>query len=300
MLASVDYQVRWSHPEYGSDVLLDASKAGQPLQFVVGEGKVISELEECVGGLKLGESTAKPVEISGDFIGNIYNVPPGASLQLHATRVASESLDSTKETGQVMHESNIDGHDKPNDQPICGDADTLSRCMAVAAELKQQGNDFFMAEDYLSAKAKYLRSLKLLRRAHKLTRVLQQQSQGNSSSSGPCEQDLEQHSQLWMSCLLNASACELKLEEITHALRHTGLALAHDKDNVKAMFRHAEALEQNGEFMQARDVLKAALQQNPTSKAIAKALSRVVASVEVDNDVAHKLAKKMFVSGSAK
>lgn len=84
---------------------------------------------------------------------------------------------------------------------------------------------------------------------------------------------------------LNLSSCYLQSPEaqestnlpsnVSKALKHSAAALEIDSMNVKALYRHAQALFHSGNYTQARTVLLRAAKQNPQDRIIRKLLDDI-------------------------
>jgi len=78
---------------------------------------------------------------------------------------------------------------------------------------------------------------------------------------------------LYISCLLNAAMCSLKLEEFKMAENYCTRALTSDPENVKALFRRGSAKMSMGEFADAKVDLRAAVNLDPKDRAIRDAFA---------------------------
>jgi tetratricopeptide (TPR) repeat protein len=124
----------------------------------------------------------------------------------------------------------------------------------AAAAAKARGAAMFAQERFEQAKRKFKRAITLTEQALRVV---------------PGDDPLHaQASEIALSCHLNIAACLLKLKEYTNVLEATNHALKIDANNVKALFRRAQALVQLHRWDEADELLLAAAHLEPSNKAV--------------------------------
>jgi len=95
-------------------------------------------------------------------------------------------------------------------------------------------------------------------------------------------------------CLLNEAMCHLKLQEPAKAETACSKVLKEDPDNVKALFRRAQALSQIGEFSKALGDLKRAAELDPANAEVRSLYSSVRDQAKMnDNQIKGLYARMM-------
>ncbi|KAJ8419052.1 hypothetical protein AAFF_G00005510 [Aldrovandia affinis] len=97
-----------------------------------------------------------------------------------------------------------------------------------------------------------------------------------------------------MKCLNNMAAAQLKLDHHEAALRSCIAVLAHQPDNIKALFRKGKVLALQGEYAEAVRILKRALKLEPSNKTIHAELSKLVKKHSEEKGVEQAMYKKML------
>lgn len=95
-------------------------------------------------------------------------------------------------------------------------------------------------------------------------------------------------------CLNNMAAAQLKLDHYEAALRSCVSVLAHQPDNVKALFRQGKVLAVQGEYAEAIRILKRALKLEPSNKTIHAELSKLVKKHSEQKGAEQAMYKKML------
>lgn len=95
-------------------------------------------------------------------------------------------------------------------------------------------------------------------------------------------------------CLNNMAAAQLKLDHYDAALKSCTLALAHQPDNVKALFRMGKVLALQGEYTEAIQTLRRALKLEPSNKTIHAELSKLVKKNSEQRGAEQAMYKKML------
>ena len=117
--------------------------------------------------------------------------------------------------------------------------------LALATDRKEDGNLLFGEKRYARARRVYRRALRAL-----------DGSRSEDRSSGSETSEVQQLRDV---CLLNISACCLKLEDSSGAVESASKVLASSPTNVKALFRRGQAYGKLEEFEKAQENLSQAL-----------------------------------------
>lgn len=128
--------------------------------------------------------------------------------------------------------------------------------VTLAKHHKTKGTDCFKASKWLCAARRYSQALKQLI-------LIGDQLPEN------CR---EEYDQLRVSCLLNLSACQGKMEQYEFVAQNCTKVLAMLPTNIKALFRRGQAFVVLNEFEKAREDLEKALTLDPQNKAVQEQL----------------------------
>ncbi|KAG7456811.1 hypothetical protein MATL_G00239860 [Megalops atlanticus] len=133
--------------------------------------------------------------------------------------------------------------------------------MALADQKRERGNEYYQRGDYAFAVNSYSIALQI------------------TESSSKVDISAEEEAELLevkVKCLNNMAAAQLKLDHLEAALRSCVSVLAHQPDNVKALFRKGKVLALQGDYAEAIRDLKSALKLEPSNKTIHAELSKLV------------------------
>ncbi|XP_016129290.1 peptidyl-prolyl cis-trans isomerase FKBP8-like, partial [Sinocyclocheilus grahami] len=108
------------------------------------------------------------------------------------------------------------------------------------------------------------------------------------------QQEEEELLDMKVKCLNNMAAAQLKLNHYEAALRSCVSVLAHQPDNVKALFRKGKVLALQGEYAEAIKTLKRALKLEPSNKTIHAELSKLVKKHSEQKGAEQAMYKKML------
>ncbi|KAG5851323.1 hypothetical protein ANANG_G00091980 [Anguilla anguilla] len=100
-------------------------------------------------------------------------------------------------------------------------------------------------------------------------------------------------------CLNNMAAAQLKLDRPEAALRSCVAVLAHQPDNIKALFRKGKVLALQGEYAEAIGTLRRALKLEPGNKTIHAELSKLVKKHSEQKGMEQAMYKKMLGNPSS-
>jgi FK506-binding protein 4/5 len=95
-------------------------------------------------------------------------------------------------------------------------------------------------------------------------------------------------------CLLNQAMCHLKLEDFSKADSACTKVLAEEPDNLKALFRRAQALYKHGEFARASADLKRAAEIEPNNTDVRQLYMSVKAEMKKNDAQMKSIYSKMF------
>ncbi|XP_043350089.1 peptidyl-prolyl cis-trans isomerase FKBP8-like isoform X2 [Dermochelys coriacea] len=131
--------------------------------------------------------------------------------------------------------------------------------ISLSKQKRERGNFHFEREEYQRAMQSYQLALGIL------------DSPGAVRDKRLAE-ELQEHQ---VKCLNNCAASQLKLQLFEEVLTSCSAVLHIDPDNVKALYRKGKLLSERGEDQEAMNILKRALQLEPTAKAIHAELSKL-------------------------
>ncbi|XP_070532768.1 uncharacterized protein [Ptychodera flava] len=158
----------------------------------------------------------------------------------------------------------------------------------LAEEHKMRGTACFKNGQIVLASKRYSKALKLLitvgRKAD-----LEQLSENMRS----------RYNSLKCSCLLNLSACLLKLKQYYNVVLLCNDALSIDSNNVKGLYRRGQALTKLNEFDRAKDDLSKAHALEPSNKAVTDLMSVLLSKVK-QQDRQYALAMSKMFGGPIK
>jgi len=134
---------------------------------------------------------------------------------------------------------------------------TVEQKIEAAQAIKAIGSDYFKKQQYDIAKIKYEKCLRYLEDEH------------------PSEEEKNHILSIKLLILTNLALCNLKLGKNIDVVRDTTTVLSHEKHNVKALYRRAQANLKLKEFELALDDLNAAQNLEPNNHEITAEIARV-------------------------
>ncbi|XP_067411495.1 peptidyl-prolyl cis-trans isomerase FKBP8-like isoform X2 [Emydura macquarii macquarii] len=207
------------------------------LTFILEQGDVIQALELGVQSMQLGEVSFLLTSFLYAYghLGRDPDIPSDASLLYEVTLL------------QIR------------DSPDLGLLPPSGR-ISLSKQKRERGNFHFQREEYQQAMHAYQLALRIL------------DSPGAAPPDPEEEEELQEHQ---VKCLNNCAAAQLKLQRFAEVLASCNAVLHIDPHNVKALYRKGKLLAEWGEDQEAMNVLKRALQLEPSTKAIHAELSKL-------------------------
>ncbi|GFR52572.1 hypothetical protein Agub_g15164 [Astrephomene gubernaculifera] len=127
---------------------------------------------------------------------------------------------------------------------------TFEERYTLAERLKAKGNELFRKQQFKHAKARYDRLLRLL----ESTRDYEEQQQ------------VERIEAYKVAALGNMALCAVQMGEFAAAVAACDKALEYEPENAKMFFRKGRALSLKGDYEEAAEALKLALEYDPSSE----------------------------------
>ncbi|KAM4548734.1 peptidyl-prolyl cis-trans isomerase FKBP8 [Odontesthes bonariensis] len=266
-----DGKGRDSRPQKGQNVkihlktyLMDGTQVeDQPnVSFTLGDGDVIQALDLTVQLMEMGEKALIRTDAKYAYgaRGSLEpEVPPNAELSLEV-----ELLEAT------------DAPDLELLPPV--------EKIALAGHKRERGNVHYQRGDYAFAVNSYSNALQI------------------TESSSKVDISPEEENELLdvkVKCLNNMAASQLKLDHYDAALKSCVSALAHQPDNIKALFRMGKVLALQGEYTEAIQTLRRALKLEPSNKTIHAELSKLVKKHSEQRGAEQAMYKKMLGNPSS-
>lgn len=227
------------------------------LCFTLGDGDVIQALDLTVQLMEIGEKALIQTDAKYAYgtRGSLEpEIPPNAELSLEV-----ELLEAT---------------DAPDLELL-----PPSEKIALASHKRERGNVHYQRGDYAFAVNSYSIALQI------------------TESSSKVDISPEEENELMdvkVKCLNNMAASQLKLDHYDAALKSCVLALAHQPDNIKALFRMGKVLALQGEYTEAIQTLRKALKLEPSNKTIHAELSKLVKKHSEQRGAEQAMYKKML------
>ncbi|XP_029905041.1 peptidyl-prolyl cis-trans isomerase FKBP8 [Myripristis murdjan] len=227
------------------------------LLFTLGDGDVIQALDLTVQLMEMGEKALIQADAKYAYgaRGSVDpEVPANAELSLEV-----ELLEAT---------------DAP-DLELLPPAERI----ALASHKRERGNMHYQHGDYAFAVNSYSIALQI------------------TESSSKVDITPEEEKELMdvkVKCLNNMAASQLKLDHYDAALKSCVSALAHQPDNIKALFRMGKVLAMQGEYAEAIQILRKALKLEPSNKTIHAELSKLVKKHSEQKGAEQAMYKKML------
>lgn len=264
-------QGRECRPQKGQNVkinlktsLIDGTLVDEQsnLSFNLGDGDVIQALDLVVQLMELGEKALVVTDAKYAYgsQGSIEPaVEPNTELSLEV-----ELLEAT---------------DAPDLELL-----TPKEKIELADHKRERGNVHYQRGDYAFAVNSYSIALQI--------------TDSNSKVDITTEEENELVD-VKVKCLNNMAAAQLKLDHYDAALKSCTLALAHQPDNVKALFRMGKVLALQGDYTEAIQTLRRALKLEPSNKTIHAELSKLVKKNSEQRGAEQAMYKKMLGNPSS-
>ncbi|KAL1022989.1 hypothetical protein UPYG_G00035100 [Umbra pygmaea] len=227
------------------------------LSFTLGDGDVIQALDLTVQLMEMGEKALVQTNAKYAYgaLGSLEpQVPPSADL--------------------VLEVQLLDANEAP-------DLELMSprERIALAGQKRERGNLYYQRRDYTFAVNSYGIALQITE---------------SSSKVDISSEEEEELMDVKVKCLNNMAAAQLKLDHYEAALRSCVSVLAHQPDNIKALFRKGKVLALQGENAEAIRILKRALMLEPCNKTIHSELSKLVKKHSEQKGAEQAMYKKML------
>ncbi|OAY23052.1 hypothetical protein MANES_18G047900v8 [Manihot esculenta] len=218
----------------------------QPLQFITDEEQVIAGLDRAAATMKKGERAILTISPEYGF-GNMEIKKDLATVPPFSVLVCEvEMLDFVKQ--RAPWEMN-------NQEKI-----------ETAHKEKEGGNLLFKSGKYQRAAKKYDKAADYV---------------VEEGSFGDDEQKLVKS--LRVSCWLNGAACSLKLDDFQGAINLCSKVLDIEFNNVKALYRRAQAYIQTADLISAELDIKKALEVDPQSREV-KSLQTTLKQLQTESN----------------
>lgn len=230
------------------------AKGKQLFEYRVSAGDVNKALNRAVKDMKKGEVAYVKVKAGAHLQGGTATKPVPADTDVVYT---IELVDMVKEK---------EPFEMTNEEKFANC--TLRR---------EEGNSFFKDSQFKRAAKRYKSALDCVKNDHTFN-----------------PEEKKKALELQLPCLLNQSACFLKLNKWKEATEATGKALDIDSGNVKALFRRAQASMGKGDTTDAICDLKKAREKQPQDKDVAALLSKCIALQKVQDEKDKAMFSRMF------
>ncbi|XP_062311234.1 peptidyl-prolyl cis-trans isomerase FKBP8 isoform X2 [Osmerus eperlanus] len=227
------------------------------LSFTLGDGDVTQALDLTVQLMEMGEKCLVLTDSKYAYgsMGSVEPaVSPGAELGL---------------------EVELLGALEPPDLEMLPPQERNS----LAGRKRERGNYYYQRGEYAFAVNSYAIALQITESSSKVDISPQE------------EQDLLE---VKVKCLNNMAAAQLKLEHHDAALRSCVAVLAHQPDNIKALFRKGKVLALQGDYAEAIRILRRALKLEPSNKTIHAELSKLVKKHSEQKGAEQAMYRKML------
>uniref|UniRef100_W5LEL0 peptidylprolyl isomerase n=1 Tax=Astyanax mexicanus TaxID=7994 RepID=W5LEL0_ASTMX len=227
------------------------------ISFTLGDGDVMQALDLTVQLMEIGEKAlveAGSKYAYGALGSSTPAVPPHADLILEIQLLSAAEAP---------------------DLELLSPSERIS----LASKKRERGNVHYQRGDYAFAINSYGIALQITEASSRVDISPQE------------EEDLLD---VTVKCLNNMAAAQLKLDHYEAALRSCVSVLAHQPDNIKALFRQGKVLALQGEYAEAIRILKRALKLEPSNKTIHAELSKLVKKHSEQKGAEQAMYKKML------
>lgn len=264
-------QGRDSRPQKGQNVKINLKTSlndgtlvmeQSNLSFTLGDGDVIQALDLTVQLMELGEKALILTDAKYAY-GSQGSFEPGVAPNAELS-LELELLEAT---------------DAPDLELL-----PPKKKIELADHKRERGNVHYQRGDYAFAVNSYSIALQI------------------TDSSSKVDITTEEENELVdvkVKCLNNMAAAQLKLDHYDAAFKSCASALAHQPDNVKALFRMGKVLALQGEYTEAIQTLRRALKLEPINKTIHAELSKLVKKNSEQRGAEQAMYKKMLGNPSS-
>lgn len=232
------------------------------LSFTLGDGDVIQALDLTVQLMEIGERALIHTDAKYAYgaRGSLEpEVPPNTQLSLEVELLRAA--------------------DAPDVELM-----SPSERIALAIRKRERGNVHYQRGDYAFAVNSYGIALQITE---------------SSSKVDISPEEEEELLDVKVKCLNNMAASQLKLDHYDAALKSCVSALAHQPENIKALFRMGKVLALQGEYAEAIQTLRKALKLEPSNKTIHAELSKLVKKHSEQKGAEQAMYKKMLGNPSS-
>lgn len=232
------------------------------LSFTLGDGDVIQALDLTVQLMEIGERALIHTDAKYAYgaRGSLEpEVPPNTQLSLEVELLRAA--------------------DAPDVELM-----SPSERIALAIRKRERGNVHYQRGDYAFAVNSYGIALQITE---------------SSSKVDISPEEEEELLDVKVKCLNNMAASQLKLNHYDAALKSCVSALAHQPENIKALFRMGKVLALQGEYAEAIQTLRKALKLEPSNKTIHAELSKLVKKHSEQKGAEQAMYKKMLGNPSS-
>mmetsp|Transcript_25458 Transcript_25458/g.44290 ORF Transcript_25458/g.44290 Transcript_25458/m.44290 type:complete len:473 (+) Transcript_25458:3604-5022(+) len=247
--------------------LLDGTKfdssldRAEPFKFTLGEGQVIKGWDEGVATMRQGEKailTCQSQYAYGDK-GFPPTIPPNSTLKFEVELLSFKAKEREK--------WELESHER----------------LARAQQLKDKGNELVRQQQFKQALQEYyLEAISYI--------------EDDPIDAEEIDQSVADLKNTKVALYSNAAMCELKVEDWSSCISHCKKALEIQPNNVKVLFRKAQAELNYGMLEQALVDCKAALALEPGNLEVRNLLTKVKSKSKTEQKREAKVYGKMFSS----
>jgi len=246
---------------------------GKPVEFILGNGDVLRGVDQVVSTMQVGEicHAILPPAVAYGEEGWPPCVPPNATIKMDLELldfIDPEKLKAGAETAEASKAERLKG--KKID---------LEECIPRAMDIKAEGNTFFQKGQHVAAAKKYRQGIALF-----------EQRRGRCLVEG---EDLDRAKPLMVPLHLNLAACQLEMKDYKMAIRNCRRVIELDESNVKAHFRCAKALWEQGSAAEAQKEIHQITPENRTTE-VQKFGNKIDKYIKQQTEKERAVYQKMF------
>ncbi|KAL5222440.1 hypothetical protein ABZP36_027153 [Zizania latifolia] len=229
----------------------------EPFEFKTDEEEVVEGLDRAVLNMKKGEVA-------------LVTIPPEYAF---GSTELKQDLAVVPPNSTVIYEVELVSFVKDKESWDLNNAEKIE----IAAAKKEEGNALFKLGKFVRASKRYEKAAKFI--------------EYDSSFS---EDEKKQSKQLKVTCNLNNAACKLKLKDYKQAEKLCTKVLEIDSQNVKALYRRAQAYIQLADLELAEVDIKKALEIDPDNRDMKLTYKNLKERVKEHNKKDAKFYSNMF------